>query len=153
MICPSGRFATRSWATVVILCTVTVIIKVKAGGWFGKMVKCQDAKTAPAMSAPSPAATANRAASSSRSQTEYYPFRDEGHPARRQARCRGGQRFGGTPAIRAGNGGLDANWLVRHRVPTVTVGTGQNEPHMIDEWINRDEYERAGAGGAAGDDG
>jgi tripeptide aminopeptidase len=25
----------------------------------------------------------------------------------------------------------------------VTFGTGQNEPHTVDEWINRDEYERA----------
>ena len=50
---------------------------------------------------------------------------------------------GGTPAVRAGNGGLDANWMVRHGVPTVTFGTGQNEVHTVDEWINRDEYERA----------
>ena len=50
---------------------------------------------------------------------------------------------GGTPVIRAANGGLDANWMVRHRVPTVTFGAGQNEAHTIDEWINLDEYDRA----------
>jgi tripeptide aminopeptidase len=50
---------------------------------------------------------------------------------------------GGTPNIRAANGGLDANWMVRHRIPTVTFGAGQNDPHTIDEWINLDEYDRA----------
>jgi len=51
--------------------------------------------------------------------------------------------IGGTPSIRAANGGLDANWMVRHGVSTVTFGAGQNEPHTIDEWINLDEYDRA----------
>jgi tripeptide aminopeptidase len=39
--------------------------------------------------------------------------------------------------------GLDANWMVRHGIPTVTFGAGQNEAHTIDEWINLDEYNRA----------
>jgi tripeptide aminopeptidase len=51
--------------------------------------------------------------------------------------------IGGTPSIRAANGGLDANWMVRHGVPTVTFGAGQNEPHTIDEWINLNEYDQA----------
>jgi tripeptide aminopeptidase len=34
---------------------------------------------------------------------------------------------GGRPSIRAGNGGLDANWMIRHGVPTVISGTGQTE--------------------------
>ena len=51
--------------------------------------------------------------------------------------------IGATPAIRAANGGLDANWMVRHGIPTVTFGAGQNEPHTTDEWINLDEYDRA----------
>jgi tripeptide aminopeptidase len=50
---------------------------------------------------------------------------------------------GGTPDVRAANGGLDANWLVRHGVPTVTFGAGQNEVHTVDEWINLDEFEAA----------
>ena len=45
--------------------------------------------------------------------------------------------------IRSANGGLDANWMVRHCVPTVTRGAGQHEPHTIDEWINLDEYDWA----------
>ena len=50
---------------------------------------------------------------------------------------------GGKPNIRVASGGLDANWMVRHGIPTVTFGAGQNEPHTIDEWINLDEYDRA----------
>ncbi len=32
--------------------------------------------------------------------------------------------------------------MVRHGIPTVTFGAGQNEVHTVDEWINLDEYER-----------
>jgi tripeptide aminopeptidase len=78
-----------------------------------------------------------------KSETEYHPFR-------MKETCRVVKRaatavsdVGGPPTIRAANGGLDADWMVRHGVPTVTFGTGQNEPHTTDEWINRDEYERA----------
>lgn len=45
--------------------------------------------------------------------------------------------------VRVANGGLDANWLVRHGIPTVTFGAGQNEVHTVDEWINVTEYKRA----------
>ena len=66
---------------------------------------------------------------------------------------RGGGAAARTPNIRITNGGLDANWMVRHGIPTVTFGAGQNEAHTVDEWINLDEFERAlRAGGAAGDD-
>jgi tripeptide aminopeptidase len=78
-----------------------------------------------------------------KAETEYHPFRmKESLPVVKRA-VAAVSDIGGTPTIRAGNGGLDANWMVRHRVPTVTFGTGQNEPHTTDEWINRDEYERA----------
>ena len=40
------------------------------------------------------------------------------------------------PVVRLANGGLDANWLVRHGVPTVTFGAGQNDVHTVDEWID-----------------
>jgi hypothetical protein len=32
--------------------------------------------------------------------------------------------------------------MVYDGVPTVTFGTGQNEPHTIDDGFSRDEYER-----------
>ena len=78
-----------------------------------------------------------------KAETDYYPFRmkDSLPVVKRAVAAVSG--IGGTPAIRAANGGLDANWMVRHGVPTVTFGAGQNEPHTIDEWINLDEYDRA----------
>jgi tripeptide aminopeptidase len=172
------------------------LAEVKAGGWFGKVVKGkrQDAKTGTSNVGPvtggegRPAGdatnvvtdyvlvqgesrshdakffkeitkayktafeTAAKKVSNSdgksgrvkfKSETEYYPFRmKETLPVVKRA-VAAVSDVGGTPAVRAGNGGLDANWLVRHGVPTVTFGTGQNEPHTVDEWINRDEYERA----------
>src|SRR3954447_3917407 len=78
-----------------------------------------------------------------KAETDYYPFRmKETLPVVKRATAAVSD-VGGTPTLRAGNGGLDANWMVRHGVPTVTFGTGQNEPHTIDEWINLDEYDRA----------
>ncbi len=78
-----------------------------------------------------------------KAETDYYPFRQkESLPVVKRA-VAAVTEVGGKPAIRAANGGLDANWMVRHGVPTVTFGAGQNEPHTIDEWINLDEYDRA----------
>jgi tripeptide aminopeptidase len=78
-----------------------------------------------------------------KAETDYYPFRmKENLPVVKRAMAAVSE-IGATPNIRAANGGLDANWMVRHGVPTVTFGAGQNEPHTIDEWINLDEYDRA----------
>ncbi len=78
-----------------------------------------------------------------KTQTDYYPFRmkDTLPVVKRAAAAIAAG--GGTPNIRTANGGLDANWMVRHGIPTVTFGAGQNEVHTVDEWINLDEYERA----------
>jgi len=38
------------------------------------------------------------------------------------------------------NGGLDANWLDKHGVPTVTIGAGQAEIHTIKEYVNLPEF-------------
>ena len=78
-----------------------------------------------------------------KAETDYYPFRmKESLPVVKRA-VAAVSAIGGTPAVRAANGGLDANWMVRHGVSTVTFGAGQNEPHTIDEWVNLDEYDRA----------
>lgn len=78
-----------------------------------------------------------------KAQTDYYPFRmKESLPVVKRA-IEAVSAVGGTPNVRTANGGLDANWMVRHGVPTVTFGAGQNEAHTIDEWINLDEYDRA----------
>jgi tripeptide aminopeptidase len=37
-------------------------------------------------------------------------------------------------------GGLDANWLDKHGIPTVTIGAGQREVHTVKEYVELDEY-------------
>jgi tripeptide aminopeptidase len=49
-------------------------------------------------------------------------------------------RAGWELTLRTTNGGLDANWLVRHGIPTVTFGAGQHEIHTVDEYVNLDEF-------------
>ena len=50
---------------------------------------------------------------------------------------------GRAPNVRAANGGLDANWMMRHGIPTVTFGAGQNGAHTIEEWIDLSEFAAA----------
>jgi tripeptide aminopeptidase len=67
---------------------------------------------------------------------DYYPFRlKDDAPVVRHARA-AAERTGLTPSLRVGNGGLDANWLVRHGVPTITFGAGQHNIHTIDEYVD-----------------
>jgi tripeptide aminopeptidase len=68
--------------------------------------------------------------------TSYYPFHMKEKTPAVQRAIAGVSAAGMAPVVRLANGGLDANWLVRHGVPTVTFGAGQNEVHTIDEWIN-----------------
>ena len=74
--------------------------------------------------------------------TDYHPFRiKDSLPAVKRAAA-AIAAGGGAPNIRTTNGGLDANWMNRHGVPTVTFGAGQNEAHTVDEWIDLNEFER-----------
>ena len=41
------------------------------------------------------------------------------------------------------NGGLDANWLTAHGIPTVSLGCGQNNIHTVDEWLDLDHFATA----------
>jgi tripeptide aminopeptidase len=77
------------------------------------------------------------------SHTDYYPFRLKESAPVVQRSIEAVTAQGIKPEIRVANGGLDANWLVRHGIPTVTFGAGQNEPHTVDEWIDLKEYEAA----------
>jgi tripeptide aminopeptidase len=47
------------------------------------------------------------------------------------------------PDYAIANGGLDANWLTAHGIPTVTLGCGQNEIHTVKEWLDLDEFGKA----------
>lgn len=78
-----------------------------------------------------------------KTRTDYHPFRmKETEPVVRRAVAAVTEQ-GHTPNVRAANGGLDANWMVRHGIPTVTFGAGQNEVHTVDEWIDLAEFEAA----------
>lgn len=43
--------------------------------------------------------------------------------------------LGLTPTTRIGNGGLDANWMAAHGLPTVTLGCGQQDIHTSNETL------------------
>jgi tripeptide aminopeptidase len=48
-----------------------------------------------------------------------------------------------TPQTRISNGGLDANWLSARGLPTVTLGSGQQDVHTVDEALLIEEYLQA----------
>jgi tripeptide aminopeptidase len=70
----------------------------------------------------------------------YPPFNlDEGSPVVQRA-TRAMTMLGLKPNYLFSNGGLDANWLDKHGVPTVTIGAGQAEIHTIKEYVNLPEF-------------
>lgn len=50
---------------------------------------------------------------------------------------------GRTPQQSISNGGLDANWLNAHGIPTVTLGCGQMNVHMTSEMLDLTAYRDA----------
>jgi tripeptide aminopeptidase len=67
---------------------------------------------------------------------DYYPFRLKADsPVVRQALA-AARVAGWEAALRISNGGLDANWTVRHKIPTVTFGAGQNNVHTTEEHVD-----------------
>jgi len=47
------------------------------------------------------------------------------------------------PRLEVSNGGLDANWMALHGVPTVTLGCGQMEIHTTQERLDLEAFETA----------
>lgn len=75
-----------------------------------------------------------------RAQRDYYPFKLKPNaPVVKQALA-AAQRAGFEAQLHVSNGGLDANWLVRHKIPTITFGGGQNEVHTVNEWADLNMY-------------
>ncbi len=71
---------------------------------------------------------------------DYYPFRlKDNSPVVKQA-VAAAAVAGWEPTLRVTNGGLDANWLVRHKVPTITFGAGQNNVHTVEEFVEIADY-------------
>ena len=50
------------------------------------------------------------------------------------------KRAGLTPNHVIGNGGLDANWMTAHGLPTVTLGCGQHDIHTVNESLDVNEF-------------
>ena len=72
--------------------------------------------------------------------TAYPPFlMSEDDPAVQRAK-KAAQAMGLEPVIMVSAGGLDANWLVKHGVPTVTFGAGQAEIHTVNEYVVIPEF-------------
>jgi tripeptide aminopeptidase len=70
----------------------------------------------------------------------YPPFElPKDAPAVRHA-MRAADSVGLKPTTVYSNGGLDANWLVKHGLPTVTFGAGQNEVHTVKEYVHLPEF-------------
>jgi tripeptide aminopeptidase len=71
---------------------------------------------------------------------DYYPFRLKADSLVVKHAVSTAEGLGWQPNLRVTNGGLDANWLVRHGVPTITFGAGQNNVHTIEEFVDLAEY-------------
>ena len=73
--------------------------------------------------------------------TDYYPFRLKETAPVVKAASAAVAAIGRTPNLRVANGGLDANWMLKHGIPTVTFGAGQNDIHTVKEWVDLTEFE------------
>lgn len=71
---------------------------------------------------------------------DYYPFRLKPESSVVRQALAAAERAGWQATLRITNGGLDANWLVRHKIPTITFGAGQNNVHTIEEFVNVSDY-------------
>ncbi|HEV3385110.1 MAG TPA: M20/M25/M40 family metallo-hydrolase [Gemmata sp.] len=75
------------------------------------------------------------------SRLDYLPFRLKDDSAVAQRVAAAVRTIGREPNLRVTNGGLDANWMVKHGIPTVTFGAGQNEIHTVKEYVDLVEFE------------
>lgn len=50
---------------------------------------------------------------------------------------------GAEPSLFVCDGGLDANWLTHRGIPTVTLGAGQKNAHMVEEMLNVSNFGQA----------
>jgi tripeptide aminopeptidase len=72
---------------------------------------------------------------------DYYPFRLKPTEPVVVYALAAAERAGFRPTLRVTNGGLDANWIVRHGIPTVTFGAGQNNIHTVEEYVDLVEFQ------------
>jgi tripeptide aminopeptidase len=60
-----------------------------------------------------------------------------------QAAAAAVQAIGRTPELAIANGGIDANWLVRHGIPTASFGCGAMNVHTVDEALDVVDFQDA----------
>jgi tripeptide aminopeptidase len=70
------------------------------------------------------------------SRNDYHSFRLAENAPVVQHALAAARSIGLEPTLKVGNGGLDANWLVRHGIPTITIGAGQNNIHTQQEYVD-----------------
>lgn len=76
-----------------------------------------------------------------KSRAEYPPFRlPDSSPAVVRAK-RAATSIGLAATTNFSNGGLDANWFARYRIPTVTIGAGQHDIHTVKEWVDLGQFD------------
>lgn len=74
------------------------------------------------------------------SKASYPPFTLEDDSPAVQHAMKAVESLGLKPKTLFSNGGLDANWLDKHGVPTVTIGAGQYEIHTVKEYVHLPEF-------------
>jgi tripeptide aminopeptidase len=74
------------------------------------------------------------------SRRDYHSFRIKEEAPVVQLTQAAAARLGWDTTLRLGNGGLDANWTVRHGIPTITFGAGQNNVHTVEEFVDLGEF-------------
>jgi tripeptide aminopeptidase len=74
---------------------------------------------------------------------DYEAFRLPRHEPAVLAAQRAIESNGGTAEPRIANGGLDANWMTARGIPTVTMGCGQRNAHMLSEALVVNEFLQA----------
>lgn len=75
-----------------------------------------------------------------KARADYAPFKlDARSEVVRQARA-AARTVGLSPKLISADGGLDANWLNRRGLPTITFGAGQHSPHTEEEYVDVREY-------------
>lgn len=74
---------------------------------------------------------------------DYFPFRISEQSKVAERACEAVKTLGRKPSLKATDGGLDANWVNKHGIPTVTFGAGQNDIHTVKEWIDLNEFDAA----------
>jgi tripeptide aminopeptidase len=75
-----------------------------------------------------------------RTRLDYHPFRLRPEAPVVQHALAAARSIGLKATTRLTNGGLDANWMVRHGIPTITFGAGQRNVHTVEEYVDLADF-------------